>query len=312
MVAVKYGGNYYYYLRNAQGDIVKLIDEDGATVVEYTYNTWGKKVTTTGFMAETLGRWQPFRWRGYVLDPEWGIYYLNSRYYDPNSARFLSPDTYLSTGQGVLGYNAYAYCLDNPVNMRDDEGTAARGTNTTVISDSNSFSTKPPSRRTLDSRLRDAGVEFFSNPDDAAKAIAPKLGKLSQDNNREYYAAIYSKIVNGERVYYTGPIQDGSHNNVIGPTIMDCIDNVVSIFDSQQLEGFVHSHPTCNYHNNNIFSGLIGDQGAAVLTGICYMMYRKGNKLYKITSADVLRRFFRGFDPEDDEEMDQYLIKDFN
>ena len=63
---------------------------------------------------------------------------------------------------------------------------------------------------------------------------------------------------------------------------------------------------------NNIFSGLIGDQGAAVLTGICYMMYPKGNKLYKITSADVLRRFFRGFDPEDDEEMDQYLIKDFN
>jgi hypothetical protein len=41
-------------------------------------------------------------------------------------------------------------------------------------------------------------------------------------------------------------------------------------------------------------------------------MYPKGNKLYKITSADVLRRFFRGFDPKNDKEMDPYLIKDFN
>jgi RHS repeat-associated protein len=312
VVSVKLGTDEYYYIRNAQGDVVKLIDASGVSVVEYTYDTWGKAVTTTGTLAGTLGLFQPFRYRGYVYDWETGFYYLQSRYYDPTVGRFISADVLLSTGQGVLGYNCYAYCLGNPVGMVDDGGSMARGTNITVTSDRNPFSTKPPSQRTPDSRLRDAGVEFFSNPDDAAIAIAPKLGKLSQDNNREYYAAIYSKIVNGERVYYTGPIQDGSHNNVIEPTIMDCIDNVVSIFDSQQLEGFVHSHPTCNCHANNVFSGLIGDQGAAVLTGICYMMYPKGNKLYKITSADVLRRFFRGFDPKNDKEMDPYLIKDFN
>lgn len=32
----------YYYLRNAQGDIVKLIDNNGNTVVEYLYDSWGK------------------------------------------------------------------------------------------------------------------------------------------------------------------------------------------------------------------------------------------------------------------------------
>ena len=37
VVAVNYNGNYYYYLRNAQSDIVKLIDKTGATVVEYAY-----------------------------------------------------------------------------------------------------------------------------------------------------------------------------------------------------------------------------------------------------------------------------------
>ena len=114
--------NEYYYLRNAQGDIVKLIDANGVSVVEYTYDTWGKKVTTTGSLAGTLGLFQPFRYRGYVYDWETGFYYLQSRYYDPTTGRFISADVLLSTGQGVLGHNCYAYCLDNPVNMRDQSG----------------------------------------------------------------------------------------------------------------------------------------------------------------------------------------------
>ena len=126
VVSVNYNGTEYYYLRNAQGDIVKLIDGTGATVVEYTYDTWGKKVTTTGSLAGTLGLFQPFRYRGYVYDWETGFYYLQSRYYDPTTGRFISADVLLSTGQGVLGHNAYAYCLGNPVNMVDDGGTAAR------------------------------------------------------------------------------------------------------------------------------------------------------------------------------------------
>ena len=126
VVSVDFNGTEYYYLRNAQGDIVKLIDASGATVVEYTYDTWGKKVATTGTLAGTLGLFQPFRYRGYVYDEETGFYYLQSRYYDPTTGRFISADVLLSTGQGVLGHNAYAYCLDNPVNMVDDGGSSAR------------------------------------------------------------------------------------------------------------------------------------------------------------------------------------------
>ena len=117
--------NEYYYLRNAQGDIVKLIDASGVSVVEYTYNTWGKKVTTTGTLAGTLGLLQPFRYRGYVYDWELGLYYLESRYYDPAVGRFISADVLLSTGQGVLGHNCYAYCLGNPVCYIDDGGYLA-------------------------------------------------------------------------------------------------------------------------------------------------------------------------------------------
>ena len=112
----------YYYLRNAQGDIIKLIDGDGQTVVEYVYTAWGAKVSTTGSMASTLGLTQPFRYRGYVYDWETGFYYLQSRYYDPSTGRFISADVHLSTGQGVLGHNAFAYCGDNPIARVDTEG----------------------------------------------------------------------------------------------------------------------------------------------------------------------------------------------
>ncbi len=122
VISVKYNNNEYYYVRNGQGDIVKLIDASGTAVVEYTYDTWGKKVTTTGSLAGTLGLIQPFRYRGYVYDYETGFYYLQSRYYDPTTGRFISADVLLSTGQGVLGHNAYAYCLGNPVNMADEGG----------------------------------------------------------------------------------------------------------------------------------------------------------------------------------------------
>ena len=80
-------------------------------------------MTTTGSLAGTLGLFQPFRYRGYVYDWETGFYYLQSRYYDPTTGRFISADVLLSTGQGVLGHNAYAYCLGNPVNMVDTLGS---------------------------------------------------------------------------------------------------------------------------------------------------------------------------------------------
>ena len=129
VVSVKYitanDTNEYYYLRNAQNDVVKLIDASGNPVVEYTYDTWGKKVSTTGDLAGTLGLFQPFRYRGYVYDWETGFYYLQSRYYDPTTGRFISADVLLSTGQGVMGHNCYAYCLDNPVRYKDSQGMEA-------------------------------------------------------------------------------------------------------------------------------------------------------------------------------------------
>ena len=122
---MNYNGTEYYYLRNGQNDIVGLMDGSGMRVVEYIYDALGKLISTTGTLATTLGADNPFRYRGYYYDTETGLYYLTTRYYDPEVCRFISADVYMSTGQGVLGGNMWAYCLNNPVVCTDGDGTIA-------------------------------------------------------------------------------------------------------------------------------------------------------------------------------------------
>ena len=112
----------YYYDFNLQGDVVAIIDMAGNKVVEYTYDVWGVPLSITGTLADTIGQKNPIRYRGYYYDNETGFYYLQSRYYDPEIGRFINADGYVFTGQGVLGYNMFAYCGNNPVNFLDNNG----------------------------------------------------------------------------------------------------------------------------------------------------------------------------------------------
>ena len=120
-----YNNTTYYYEKNLQGDIVAILDANGNTVVEYTYDIWGKLLGITGELADTLGVANPLRYRGYYYDTETGLYYLQSRYYSPDLMRFISQDDpVLSNDQGEpLGSNLYAYCLNNPVMNVDETGS---------------------------------------------------------------------------------------------------------------------------------------------------------------------------------------------
>ena len=110
----------YAYIQNLQGDIVGIVDSNGTEVVKYTYDAWGKVLSTTGSLASTLGNIQPFRYRGYVYDVETGLYYLRSRYYNPTWGRFLNADGLI--GKRLFGANVYCYCACNPVNRTDNSG----------------------------------------------------------------------------------------------------------------------------------------------------------------------------------------------
>ena len=113
----------YYYIFNAQGDVIGIIDSNGTQVVNYTYGAWGDILSTTGTLASTIGEKNPLRYRGYYYDSETGFYYLQTRYYDPETGRFLNADGFISTGQGILSNNMFAYCGNNPVNNVDATGT---------------------------------------------------------------------------------------------------------------------------------------------------------------------------------------------
>ena len=117
-------GTEYYYLYNGQRDVIGLYDASGNVVVEYTYDAWGKPLTTTGSLASTVGAKNPYRYRGYRYDTESGLYWLNSRYYATGLNRFLSGDDVLYLGyQGtILGCNLFAYCENKPVNRMDFTG----------------------------------------------------------------------------------------------------------------------------------------------------------------------------------------------
>ena len=120
-----YNGSEYFYLTYLQDDVTGLADASGATVVSYTYDTWGKLISTTSSMATALGVKNPFRYRGYRYDTETGLYYLQSLYYNPESGRFINADDAevlnLTNGQ-LISPNLFTYCNNNPVNDTDPSG----------------------------------------------------------------------------------------------------------------------------------------------------------------------------------------------
>lgn len=119
---VEFNGVIYTYAHNYQGDIIAILDSTGAIVVEYYYDAWGRQYSVTGSMKDTLGKLNPFRYRGYVYDEETSLYYLRSRYYNPLWGRFINSDTVLGEVGAVGSHNLFAYCGNNPVVMADPDG----------------------------------------------------------------------------------------------------------------------------------------------------------------------------------------------
>ena len=112
----------YFYVKNLQGDILKVITATGTEAATYTYDAWGKLLTSTGDLADI----NPLRYRGYFYDTETSLYYLKSRYYNPEVGRFINPDVFATTDvDGVLSANMFAYCENNPVINEDPTGAIA-------------------------------------------------------------------------------------------------------------------------------------------------------------------------------------------
>ena len=115
--------HYYYVTTNMQGDVLGIYTAAGVLLASYEYDAWGNCTVTTHNANYTIGDLNPIRYRGYYYDTETGFYYCNSRYYDPEIGRWINADGVIAgVGGDVKGYNLFAYCMNNPVNMSDPSG----------------------------------------------------------------------------------------------------------------------------------------------------------------------------------------------
>ena len=121
MLGIKYNNVNYVYRKDAQGNIIAILDSSGTVVVKYNYDAWGNHVVSGS--NTSLGNANPFRYRGYYYDTETKLYYLQTRYYDPEVGRFINIDNidYIAP-ETINGLNFYAYCNNNPVNYYDPSG----------------------------------------------------------------------------------------------------------------------------------------------------------------------------------------------
>ena len=154
-----YNDTEYYYIKNAQNDVIAIADENGNVLVNYTYDPWGKVISITDKdgnellqeptvdetattvadelitksatvdettkdvdTATKIAFLNPIRYRSYYYDSETEWYYLKTRYYSPDMCRFINADGYVQTGQGMLDKNMFAYCENNPSSRIDAYG----------------------------------------------------------------------------------------------------------------------------------------------------------------------------------------------
>ena len=122
-----YNDEPYYFFKNLQGDIIAIADKDGKTAARYEYDAWGvctvvEDTTTVGIAAIN-----PFRYRGYYYDSEIGLYYLQSRYFNPSVGRFINADEIanLGVGRSIPCFNLFTYAENTPISMIDENGYAA-------------------------------------------------------------------------------------------------------------------------------------------------------------------------------------------
>ena len=110
------------------GDVDQIYDTKGSLLARYIYDTWGNTLSVTDASGKAItdplhiANINPIRYRGYYYDAETGLYYLQSRYYDVVTKRFLNADELLGANAGAA-YNLFAYCGNEPVNRMDSLGT---------------------------------------------------------------------------------------------------------------------------------------------------------------------------------------------
>ena len=156
----------YWYEKNMQGDITAVYNSYGTKLVSYAYDAYGNftKTLSSGVSSTSVAAKNPFTYRGYYYDYDLELYYVASRYYDSDTGRWINVDNQIAgVGGEVLGYNMFAYCMNNPVNMSDPSGnwpkwieTATNWVNNNIIQPVKNFFSSPKQSNVVNASSHDA------------------------------------------------------------------------------------------------------------------------------------------------------------
>ena len=127
-------GKEYFYVKNAQNDVIAIVNSNNETVVSYQYDSWGKLLSCEDTSENDIVSFiNPYTYRSYFYDSDTEMYFLKSRYYNPELCRFISADGIVNANQDILGNNLYAYCSNNPVKFYDPSGQSIALLMTAII-----------------------------------------------------------------------------------------------------------------------------------------------------------------------------------
>jgi RHS repeat-associated protein len=273
--------------------VVKIVAASGDSYGVYCYDAWGNITRATS--NNDVINYNPLRYRGYVYDTETGFYYLQSRYYDPAIGRFINADSFASTGQGFIGYNMFAYCLNNPVLFNDQNGKTPYAPEAKHISlDDLQASGYGAGGAGL---IYGAGllVGFAAKALLSVKVIAKAIASHIEQNEGKYYVYVLSDASN--TVQYVGRTKDpeareAAHRrnpdraNLNFEIVAECVSYERARGLEQTLMLYYHTLNSSNKMNNQI-NGISPNNG----NKDSYLSAAKealGNYLWNQFSNDVL------------------------
>lgn len=180
------GSTTDYYVRcTLNGDVDQIYDTSGNLLARYIYDSWGRTVSILNgsgqeiLTGDHIAVVNPIRYRGYYYDGESGLYYLQSRYYDAKTGRYVNPDGYVYTGQDMQSGNMYAYCGNNPIINIDPTGSMyVRGARDVVGVDTQEFTPALKNGLSKSSGVVGISVSFSATYTERSETLLPAISPV--------------------------------------------------------------------------------------------------------------------------------------